>query len=97
MPLIIGYVEIDELIDETIFHLDRIRLTSPMPNKTSSDHRHRCEFFLKINIILFSFLRSGHTDSEGLVLSNETFSFNGPRCWTQFRLNRSEVFRCLSE
>lgn len=27
----------------------------------------------------------------------QTFRFGGPRCWTQFRLNRSEVFRCLRE
>jgi hypothetical protein len=30
-------------------------------------------------------------------LTNDIFHFNGPRCWTQFRLNRSEVFRCLHE
>ena len=30
-------------------------------------------------------------------LTNDTFHFSGPRCWTQFRLNRSEVFRCLRE
>ncbi|CAF4524002.1 unnamed protein product, partial [Rotaria sp. Silwood2] len=30
-------------------------------------------------------------------LTNDTFRFSGPRCWTQFRLNRFEVFRCLRE
>ncbi|CAF1168766.1 unnamed protein product [Rotaria sordida] len=30
-------------------------------------------------------------------LTNDTFQFIGPRCWRQFRLNRSEVFRCLRE
>ena len=30
-------------------------------------------------------------------LTNETFRYTGPRCWTQFRLNRFEVIRCLRE
>ncbi|UJR31585.1 hypothetical protein I4U23_019072 [Adineta vaga] len=29
--------------------------------------------------------------------NTQTFRYGGPRCWTQFRLNRSEVFRCLRE
>ncbi|CAF1400332.1 unnamed protein product [Adineta steineri] len=29
--------------------------------------------------------------------NSHTFRYGGPRCWTQFRLNRSEVFRCLRE
>ncbi|CAF1076841.1 unnamed protein product [Adineta steineri] len=28
-------------------------------------------------------------------VTNDAFLFSGPRCWTQFRLNRSEVARCL--
>ena len=27
--------------------------------------------------------------------TGQPFRFHGPRCWTQFRLNRSEVSRCL--
>lgn len=30
-------------------------------------------------------------------VTNAPFRFAGPRCWTQFRLNRSEVVRCLRE
>lgn len=30
-------------------------------------------------------------------LTNDIFRFNGPRCWTEFRLNRSEIVRCLHE
>lgn len=29
--------------------------------------------------------------------NSQAFRYGGPRCWTQFRLNRSEVFRCLRE
>lgn len=30
-------------------------------------------------------------------LSKNVFQFNGPKCWTQFRLNRLEISRCLYE
>ncbi|UJR15093.1 hypothetical protein I4U23_002060 [Adineta vaga] len=37
-------------------------------------------------------------NSEPLAnITNNAFRFTGPRCWTQFRLNRSEVYRCLQE
>lgn len=42
----------------------------------------------------FSNLTNNNT-SNGL--NSHTFRYGGPRCWTQFRLNRSEVFRCLRE
>lgn len=29
--------------------------------------------------------------------NSQAFRYGGPRCWTQFRLNRSEVSRCLRE
>ncbi|CAF3720485.1 unnamed protein product [Rotaria sp. Silwood1] len=38
---------------------------------------------------------TNNNSSNGL--NSHTFRYGGPRCWTQFRLNRSEVFRCLRE
>ncbi|CAF0774793.1 unnamed protein product [Adineta ricciae] len=38
---------------------------------------------------------TNNNSSNGL--NPQTFRYGGPRCWTQFRLNRSEVFRCLRE
>ena len=38
---------------------------------------------------------TNNNSSNGI--NSQTFRYGGPRCWTQFRLNRSEVFRCLRE
>ncbi|CAF4655172.1 unnamed protein product, partial [Rotaria socialis] len=42
----------------------------------------------------FSNLTNNNTTNG---LNSHTFRYGGPRCWTQFRLNRSEVSRCLRE
>ncbi|CAF1369053.1 unnamed protein product [Adineta ricciae] len=42
-------------------------------------------------------LATSHISEPLANLTNDTFCFSGPRCWTQFRLNRSEVYRCLQE
>jgi len=38
---------------------------------------------------------SNLTNNNGT--NHQAFRYGGPRCWTKFRLNRSEVFRCLRE
>jgi len=43
----------------------------------------------------FSNLTNNNSSSQ--TVNSQSFRYNGPRCWKQFRLNRSEIVRCLRE
>jgi hypothetical protein len=72
------------------------------PNNPDIGRRELFLFFSCHQQIIHRSISSGHADlnkSQQTLsnLTNDSFSFNGPRCWTKFRLNRAEVFRCLHE
>ncbi len=64
-----------------------------------SQHNRReflyCFLIKKVNLLFISGRQKPQEPFSNMT--NDIFHFDGPRCWTQFRLNRSEVFRCLHE
>jgi hypothetical protein len=73
---------------------------SDEPNNLDTRQRNKREFmmfFLRKKTNPSSVLGSEKSHELLSNITNDIFCFDGPRCWIQFRLNRSEIFRCLHE